>query len=143
MDMHTLIRTGPLKAMIVPRVLAGLPLVGLNLMHLTGAAPLRPILEGAGIPLPGLNAVVAPVFGLLAGLMLLSGGLARVGGVIAIGTMSAAVYTHLVHDWTDEPPVALPIVVMLAAAVVVWKGAGAWSVDRKMQEGKGASGVAV
>jgi hypothetical protein len=32
---------------------------------------------------------------------------------------------------------------MLAAAAVVWKGAGAWSVDRKIQEGKGATGVAV
>ncbi|MEM9372972.1 MAG: DoxX family protein [Planctomycetota bacterium] len=117
------------KATIVPRALAAVPLIGINIQHLTGAAPLRPILEGANIPMPGVNAVLGPVFGVIAGLLLISGAFARVGSAIAVGSMGMAIYAHAVHDWADEPPIVLPVVVLLAGAWVLWKGAGAWSVD--------------
>tara|TARA_R110000782_G_scaffold102243_2_gene189222 strand:- start:3210 stop:3620 length:411 start_codon:yes stop_codon:yes gene_type:complete len=130
---HPLIRTDRSKLTIIPRLLAGAPLTALNIMHLTGAAPLRPILEGANIPLPGLNAIVAPAAGLIAGVLLLAGAFARVGALIGIGSMSVALYTHAVSDWPDEPPIALPIVVLLASAWVLYKGAGTWSIDARRQ----------
>ena len=92
---------------------------------------MEPILVGAGIPLPELNATIAPIFEILAGILLLSGAFARVGGLIAVGAMAMATYSHVVFDWDTEPPIAMPIVILLAAVFVIWKGAGAWSVDRK------------
>lgn len=127
--LHAITRTGLSKVTTVPRLIAGLPLVGINTMHVSGQAPLRPILEGANIPMPGVGAVVAPIVGLLAGVMILGGALARVGAAIAIGSMSVALYTHAVSDWADEPPIVLPIAVLLASAWVLWKGGGAWSID--------------
>lgn len=132
MTIHALIRTNDSKLNIIPRLLAGLPLIGINLMHLTGAAPLRPILEGANIPLPALNAIVAPIAGLLAGLLLVSGAFTRVGALIAAGSMSVAIYTHLVSDWADEPPIVLPIVILIASAWLLGRGAGAWSIDARL-----------
>jgi hypothetical protein len=38
-------------------------------------------------------------------------------------------YTHFTHDRPDEPPVALPIAVLLASAYTLWRGAGRWSMD--------------
>jgi len=90
---------------------------------------MRPILEAAHIPLPALNAVVAPIFEVAAGLMILLGGFARIGAAIAIGTMLVALYAHLTADWPDEPPVVLPVAVLAAAAYVLYQGAGRWSLD--------------
>lgn len=129
-----LTKTDSSKATIVPRIIAAAPLIGINIMHLTGAAPLKPILEGAKIPMPEINAIVGPIFGVLGGLMLLTGAFARLGSMIAIGSMGMALYAHAVFNWEDEPPVVLPIAVMLASAWVLWKGAGAWSVDRRVTE---------
>lgn len=129
---QTILRTDRSKATIIPRVIAGLPLAGINTMHLTGQAPIRPILEGAGVPFVGLNAVLAPLLGLLAGLSLLAGAYVRVGSFLALGFSVVAIYTHLVHDWADEPPIVLPIVILLCAAWILPKGAGAWSVDARL-----------
>lgn len=134
MSTHALIRTSSSKLNIIPRLLAGLPLIGINLMHLTGAAPLRPILEGANIPLPALNADVAPIAGLIAGLLLVSGAFVRVGALIGLGSMSVAIYTHLVSDWADEPPIILPIAILIACAWLLVKGAGAWSIDARLSQ---------
>ncbi len=122
-------RTRPLKHVLIARLSAGLPLLGLNIMHLIGAAPLRPILEAAKIPMPGVNAILAPVLGGLAGLMLLSGAFARVGAAIGCGSMAVALYAHVTADWPDEPPIVLPIAVLAASLYVLWRGGGAWSVD--------------
>jgi len=75
-------RTRPLKHVLIARLIAGFPLLGLNIMHLIGAAPLRPILDAANIPMPGINTILAPVLGVLAGLLLLSGAFARIGAAI-------------------------------------------------------------
>jgi len=50
--------------------------------------------------------------------------------------MLGAIYAHLVIDvWPNgpenEPPLALPIAVLLGAAYVAWRGPGRWSFDRR------------
>ena len=79
--------------------------------------------------LPELNATVAPLAEILAGLLLVSGGFARVGGLLAAATMVVALYAHVVADWADEPPVALPLAVLAGALYVLVRGAGAFSLD--------------
>lgn len=130
-------RTRPLKHILIARLIAGLPLAGISVMHLVGAAPLRPILDAAKIPMPDVNAVVVPIVGVLAGLLMLSGAFARVGAALACGSMAVAIYAHLTADWPDEPPIVLPITVLAASLYVLWRGGGAWSVD-----GKAVSAVA-
>ena len=131
MKLHQITATTSSKIPVVARAIAGLPLLLIGIQHLTGMAPMQPILEGAGIPMAALNATVAPIFEIIAGLLLLSGFFARIGGLITIGAMSMATYTHIVHDWADEPPIALPIAILVAAIFVVIKGAGAMSIDLK------------
>ena len=48
-----------------------------GMMHIVGSAPIEPILAAARIPLPQLNALVAPAIEVGSGLMLLSGWFAR------------------------------------------------------------------
>jgi len=122
-------RTRPLKHVLIARLIAGLPLAGISVMHLVGAAPMTPILEAAKSPMPDVNAILAPVLGVLAGLMLLSGAFARVGAAIACGSMAVVLYAHLTADWPDEPPIVLPIAVLAASLYVLWRDGGAWSVD--------------
>jgi putative oxidoreductase len=126
--------TRPHKEVIVARLIAGgLPAV-FGAMHLVGAAPMKPILEAANIPLPSLGAVVAPIIEVVAGLLLLAGFQARVGAL----TMLVAIYTHLVADWPDEPPVVVAVVVLAGALYVLWRGGGAWSMDLARQRPAGA-----
>ncbi len=113
-----------MRHVAVIRILASLPLIGIGIMHLVGAAPLLPIIEGAGIPFPELNALVAPVVQILAGFMLLTGFGVRVGAFLALGTMAGALFAHVRFDWADEPPIALPLMVMAGASYVLVRGAG-------------------
>ncbi len=128
-------RTSGAKWVIAARLIAAVPLVGIGVMHLTGSAPLKPILEAAGTPLPGVNAIVAPLVQIAAGVLLATGAFARMGGALAIGTMLAALHAHLtIEEWPnpDEPPLALPIVVLASALLVVIVGAGGFSFDRRV-----------
>ena len=144
------------KHMIVPRLLAGLPLTAFGVMHLTGAMPMRPLLEAAGFPAPGLMAIVAPLAQLVAGLLLLSGAFARIGGLIAIGTMAGAIMTH-VKIPSDQWPIAttdatqgpwpepnfpllyMAILIVLSGAYVLVRGGGAWSIDSRSRRGMARS----
>jgi len=117
------------KHVLFVRVAAAVPLIAIGSMHLTGQAPLRPILEGAGIPFVGFNAEIAPIVEIVAGVSLLLGAFVQLGTVLATVAMLAAFYAHLNFDWADEPPVALPLLVLAAALYVLWRGAGAFSVD--------------
>jgi putative oxidoreductase len=127
--------TGPEWTTTVLRVVAGVPLLGIGLAHvLVPEAPMRPLVEAAGFPLAAVIAPMGVAAEIVAGALLLLGLWARVGALLAIPTMVGAVYAHLVIDvWPNgpenEPPLALPIVVLLAAAVVLWRGAGRWSFD--------------
>jgi len=126
--------TGSQRWLIVPRVVAALPLAGFGSFHLTGMTPLMQILERAGIPFPMLNYYVAPIVMVIAGLSLGFGVYARVGAMLGGVAMIVAAYSKIViEEWPGdiEPPLALPIIVFAACATVLWKGAGAWSTDRR------------
>lgn len=129
--------TDPQRHLLLARIVAGVPLLGIGLAHvLVPEAPMRPLVEAAGIPFADLVSPLGVAVEIVAGLSLLLGLWARVGGFLAIPTMLGAVYAHLVIDvWPNgaenEPPLALPVAVLLGAAYVVWRGAGPWSFDRR------------
>ena len=59
-DMTTIQATSASRFTAIIRILIALPLIGIGISHLTGASPMLPILEGAGIPFPEFNAVFIP-----------------------------------------------------------------------------------
>lgn len=121
--------------LLIPRVIAGVPLLAIGTMHLLDPSlGMRPLVEAAGIPLAGVVAPIAVLAELVAGASLLLGFGARIGALVAVVTMLTAAYSHLAIDvWPNgaenEPPLALPLVVGLAAGIVAWRGAGRWSLD--------------
>lgn len=129
--------TGPQRHLLMVRVVAGAPLLGIGLAHaLVPEAPMGPLVEAAGIPLADVVSPAGVTVEILAGLSLLLGLWARVGGLLAVPTMLGAIYAHLVIDvWPNgpenEPPLALPIAVLLCAAYVAWRGPGPFSFDRR------------
>ena len=129
MNMKQITRTTNQKSAAIARILIAIPLLAIGGQHLIGTAPLEPILRGANIPLPEINAIVGPFVQLIAGALLIAGYFARLGAVLTIPAMGLATYSHLVFDWADEPPIALPIVMIVLSLFVLWKGAGAWSFD--------------
>jgi len=115
------------KLLFLARVLCAAPLLFIGLQHLTGMAPMQPILEGAGMPMPELGATIAPVIEIVAGALLLLGLFPKIAGLLAVGSMIGALYAHLNFDWPDEPPIVLPIVVLGLAILVIARGSGAWA----------------
>jgi len=134
MNVQALRQTRPLKWMMIPRVIAALPLTVFGSFHLTGMTPLMEILEGAGIPFPQINYYLAPIMMVTAGLSMGLGYYARIGAGIGSVAMLVATYSKLaLEQWPgpSEPPLALPLVVLSACALILVKGAGAWSRDLK------------
>ncbi|HCT46133.1 MAG: hypothetical protein CMJ35_13155 [Phycisphaerae bacterium] len=106
-----------------------------GVMHLTGASPMEPLVEAAGLPMPGL--------------MLLVGAGARVGATMGMIVSLGGLITNLEipnDQWPTpseadpsvivmgtEPafltPLAIAIIVL--SAIVLFKGAGAWSLDHR------------
>lgn len=133
-----LLRTEPRRHVVIARIVAGVPLLGIGLSHaFVPEAPMLPLVEAAGFPLPGLVSIVGVATQIVAGALLLVGLLARLAGLAAIPIMLGAIYTHLVIDvWPNtgaqEPPLLLPIAVLLASAYVVVRGGGRWSLDRRL-----------
>jgi len=129
--------TGSQGWLLAPRLVAALPLAGFGVFHLTGMTPLREILERAAIPLPAVNYFVAPIVMVIAGVSLGAGYFARIGAALGVVAMLVATYSKLaIEEWPGpiKPPIALPIVILAACLVVLWKGAGAWSADRRAIE---------
>jgi len=127
------------KTLFALRVLAALPLIAIGIQHLTGMAPMQPILEGAGLPLPELSAVVAPVMEVVAGALLLVGFQARLGALLAAGAMTGALFAHVRFDWAGEPPMVLPAAILVMAMVVFSGGAGAASLDGRRSRASSAT----
>lgn len=127
--------TGSYRHVLLPRIAAGLPLLGIGLVHVVGPDfGMRPLVEAAGLPFAALLSPVAVAAEIVAGLSLLLGLWARIAGFLAVSAMLVAVYAHHVIDvWPNgaenEPPLVLPLAVMACAAYVVWRGAGRWSFD--------------
>ena len=96
--------------------------------------PLMEILQRAAIPLPAINYFVAPIVMVMAGV-------ARIGAALGVMAMLVATYSKLVIAGVARPDpatIALPIVVLAACCVVLWKGAGDWSADRHAIERQGS-----
>ena len=127
--MTKLQETRPLRHLMIVRLIAAIPLIGIGIQHLIGTAPLQPILEGAGFPAVEPLSWLAPLIEVIAGLAIALGWYARPGSVLAILSMIAALYAHYAHDWGDEPHLILPIAVLFASVQVLIVGAGAFSVD--------------
>lgn len=130
--------TGPHRHLLVVRILAGVPLLAIGLAHiLSPQAAMQPLVEAAGLPAPALLAPLAVALEVAASLLLLLGAYARLGALFAIPTMAGALYAHLVIGvWpngpANEPPLALPLIVLAGAAYTLWRGAGRWSLDARM-----------
>jgi uncharacterized membrane protein YphA (DoxX/SURF4 family) len=147
---NALTNTSNHKHLSILRIVAGAPLIMFGIMHITGAAPMLPLVEAAGLPLPELTATLAPIAQLIAGLLLISGALARFGALIAIVTMLGGLVTNFkipndqwptpsaldpaILELGTEPAMLTPIaiVVLLLSVYVLFKGAGAWSFDSKL-----------
>ena len=119
------------KILALCRLLAAVPLLAIAVQHLTGTAPMLHILKGAKLPLPELTARVAPIVEVVAGASLLTGFFARLGALLAIGSMVGAVVAHTRFDWADEPPIVLPAAILVLSLLVLAKGAGAFAFGRK------------
>lgn len=129
--------TGTQRHLIVPRVIAGVPLLTTGLAQaLVPEADLRALVDAAGFPLAPLITPIGIGVKIVAGVLLLLGAWARVAGAAAVPIMLAALYAHRVIDvWPNgpemEPPLVAPISVLLGGAYVAWRGAGRWSLDRR------------
>jgi uncharacterized membrane protein YphA (DoxX/SURF4 family) len=134
------------KFVIVPRLLAGLPLLGFGLLHFFKPEHFREILVASEIPMIEINMVAAPAAETLGGILLLFGLFARVGGIFGIATMAVAIYTTIdlfgmavadlpggLTEIPAVPPLPLPVMITVASLVVVVLGGGAWSLDWKNQ----------
>ena len=121
--------------MLLPRLLAGLPLVVFSAMHFMNPQHFRDILTAGGVPMVDVTVWVASSSEMLGGLLLLTGFLARVGGLLGIGTMVPAILTTVrlasLRDPPMVPPLLLPIMVCVASIVVLVLGGGAWSGDTR------------
>jgi uncharacterized membrane protein YphA (DoxX/SURF4 family) len=134
MNLTDLRKTKATKWLIIPRLIAAIPLVVFGSFHLTGRSPLLEILRRADIPFPEVNFYVAPVVMVLSGLSMGLGFYARLGALAASFAMLVAAYSKLViEEWPGpmEIPMALPMVVLAACLAILIKGAGAWSSDLK------------
>ena len=71
------------------------------------------------------------------GALLVTGPRVRVAAGFGVCMMLGALYAHAVIDvWPNapgmqEPPLVLPIVVLMSSAYALWRGAGRWSLDRR------------
>ena len=126
--------TGSSKLLLLPRLLAGGPLLVFSLMHFANPGHFRDILTAAGVPMPDVNVVAASVAELAAGVLVLTGYYARLGGVLGVATMLPAILTTVKFMGMPEhpfvPPLPLPVAVLLGSAAVVYWGAGPFSLDR-------------
>jgi len=146
--MNLLCQTSSSKIPVVVRVIAGAILLFFGVMHAVGAAPMQPLVEKAGLPAPGAAAFLGTAGEIVAGLLLLSGAFARVGAVIAIGTMVGALLTHIripSDEWPQPDGTAgqepmflmvLAVLIILGSIFLAWQGAGAWSVDQRLCQKK-------
>jgi uncharacterized membrane protein YphA (DoxX/SURF4 family) len=90
----------------------------------------------ANLPFYTITRWTVPFVEMALGAILLAGLFARPASGVVIGIMMVATYTHLVVDDPTLFPLQpsepiIPIVVIVMSVLVLWKGAGAWSMDLK------------
>ena len=91
-------------------------------------------LLAANVPFYTLTRWTMPFVEIAVGVALTVGTYARLASVIVMGIMVAATYVHVVVDDPTLFPLQpsepiIPLIVLLMSAYIVWRGAGAWSVD--------------
>ncbi len=91
-------------------------------------------LLAANIPLYTLSRWSVPFVEMALGAVLASGAFARPAAVVMMGIMAVATYVHVVVDDPSLFPLQptepiIPLIVIAMGAYVLWRGAGAWSVD--------------
>jgi len=96
-------------------------------------------LTQANIPFYTLNVYMVPIIEMTIGVLLLIGYYSRISALIVLPLMAVATYVHLiVGDPTlfplqpDEP--IIPIMAILMAGYVIWRGGGSWSKDLKFSK---------
>ena len=91
---------------IVPRLIAGGILTFFSLKHFGDPQHFANIMTAAGFPMVELNVWAASATELIAGILLLTGFFARIGGLLGIATMVPAVIATLTIAGLD--PTNLP-----------------------------------
>ena len=126
------------RRVAILRIVGGVPLLLFGIMHLADPEPFRQMLEVSGLPFVELNLIAAPLTEVAAGLLLISGYLARLSGIFAASTMIAAAYATVIlarlGSGPEVPPMALPVAVLAISTYVLWRGAGAWSLALRSVE---------
>jgi uncharacterized membrane protein YphA (DoxX/SURF4 family) len=150
-NVNAITKTTDNKFLVVPRILAGLPMLGFGVLHFVKPDHFREIMIASGIPMVDVNLYAAPTALVIGGVLLLLGLFARVGGLLGIATMAGAIYSTVIlsgmavadlpgglTEIPKVPPLPLPVVVTVASLVVLVLGGGAWSLDRKNQSKQAA-----
>ena len=134
---------------IVPRLIAGGILTFFSLKHFSDPGHFANIMTAAGLPMVDLNVWAASATELIAGILLLSGFLTRLGGLLGIATMVPAIIATLTIAGLDPenlpggltevpfvPPLPLPIVTMVTSLIALVLGGGKFSLDKMMSTNK-------
>lgn len=91
-------------------------------------------LLAANLPFYTLSRWSVPFVEIAVGAALAVGAFARVASVVVMAIMVVATYVHVVVDDPSLFPLqpsepVIPVVVMAVSAFIIWRGAGAWSMD--------------
>ncbi len=91
-------------------------------------------LLAAGLPLYSITRWTVPFVEIGIGAVLGVGAFARLAGIVVVGIMLAATYVHVVVDDPTLFPLQpsepiIPLVVLALTVYILWRGAGAWSLD--------------
>ncbi len=137
MTLHNIRRTSDSKRAGSIRILLAL------LFLMTGAMKLLiPVLAeawsgqllAANIPLHIVSRWTVPFLEMALGAVLMVGLFVRPAALVVIGIMVVATYVHLVVDDPSLFPLQpsepiIPLIVIVISVYVLWRGAGAWSLD--------------
>lgn len=93
-------------------------------------------LLAANLPFYSLTRWSVPFVEIALGIALAAGAFARLAVLAVIGIMVVATYVHVVVDDPSLFPLQpsepiIPLIVIFMCAYVLWRGAGAWSLDLK------------
>ena len=137
MTLHDIRNTGPDGVAASIRILLGLVFIG------AGAAKyLVPMLAeswsgqltAAQVPFYTLSLRLVPLVEITVGVALLVGAYVRIAALMVMGIMVVAIYVHVVVDDPGLFPLQpglpiIPIGVMVLSSYLLWRGAGARSLD--------------
>ncbi|MCZ6690340.1 MAG: DoxX family protein [Planctomycetota bacterium] len=93
-------------------------------------------LIAAGLPFYALTRWSVPFVELSLGIVLAFGFYVRPAAIIVMGIMAVATYVHIIVDDPSLFPLqpsepVIPLIVILMSAYILFRGAGAWSLDSR------------